>query len=105
MLREGRQGVRIIQFERLADQRIAMADQLSLIRSRIQSEQSLNRSPDPRGDLMSQAHVTRSPVVFLLDVDNTLLNNDRVSEDLRSHLTREVGAQGQQRYWAIFEEL
>jgi len=43
--------------------------------------------------------------VFLLDVDNTLLNNDRVSEDLRRHLTREVGTQRQERYWAIFEEL
>jgi FMN phosphatase YigB (HAD superfamily) len=54
---------------------------------------------------MSQASGNRSPVVFLLDVDNTLLNNDRVSEDLRRHLTREVGAQRQERYWAIFEEL
>ena len=46
-----------------------------------------------------------APVVFLLDVDNTLLDNDRVSEDLRRHLTREVGADPQERYWAIFEEL
>src|SRR5439155_12281560 len=44
-------------------------------------------------------------VVFLLDVDNTLLDNDRVAEDLKRHLTREVGAQRQERYWAIFEEL
>jgi len=54
---------------------------------------------------MSQGNGSRSPVVFLLDVDNTLLNNDRVSDDLRRHLTREVGAQRQERYWAIFEEL
>ena len=54
---------------------------------------------------MSQGNGNRSPVVFLLDVDNTLINNDRVSEDLRRHLTREVGAERQQRYWAIFEEL
>jgi hypothetical protein len=46
-----------------------------------------------------------SPVVFLLDVDNTLLDNDRVADDLRRHLTREVGADSQERYWAIFEEL
>jgi len=46
-----------------------------------------------------------SPVVFLLDVDNTLLDNDRVADDLRRHLTREVGADAQERYWAIFEEL
>src|SRR5579872_531508 len=54
---------------------------------------------------MAQGNGNRSPVVFLLDVDNTLLNNDRVSDDLRRHLTREVGAQRQERYWAIFEEL
>lgn len=52
---------------------------------------------------MSNLH--RSPVVFLLDVDNTLLNNDRVAEDLQRHLTREVGEERQARYWAIFEEL
>jgi FMN phosphatase YigB (HAD superfamily) len=48
---------------------------------------------------------TRHPVVFLLDVDNTLLDNDRVSADLRRYLTREVGAERQERYWAIFEQL
>ena len=45
------------------------------------------------------------PVVFLLDVDNTLLDNDRVVSDLMRHLEREVGQERQQRYWAIFEEL
>ena len=44
-------------------------------------------------------------VVFLLDVDNTLLDNDRVAADLKRHLTREVGAERQERYWAIFEQL
>jgi len=47
----------------------------------------------------------RSPVVFLVDVDNTLLDNDRVAADLRRHLEREVGHERQERYWAIFEEL
>jgi FMN phosphatase YigB (HAD superfamily) len=47
----------------------------------------------------------RGDVVFLLDVDNTLLDNDRVAADLRGYLTREVGAERQERYWAIFEEL
>ncbi len=46
----------------------------------------------------------RAPVVFLLDVDNTLLDNDRVTEDLRAHLTRDFGAERQGRYWAIFEK-
>jgi len=48
---------------------------------------------------------TPYPVVFLFDVDNTLLDNDRVTADLRRHLEREVGAERQKRYWEIFEEL
>ena len=44
-------------------------------------------------------------VVFLLDVDNTLLDNDRIIADLRLHLEREFGATNAGRYWAIFEEL
>jgi FMN phosphatase YigB (HAD superfamily) len=48
---------------------------------------------------------TRSEVVFLLDVDNTLLDNDRVAADLKRYLVREVGAERQERYWAIFEDL
>jgi FMN phosphatase YigB (HAD superfamily) len=44
-------------------------------------------------------------IVFLLDVDNTLLDNDRVQEDLRNHLERELGPTSRDRYWAIFEEL
>ena len=54
---------------------------------------------------MSQASRKRSPVVFLLDVDNTLLNNDACPRTSARHLTREVGGQRQERYWAIFEEL
>src|SRR5580692_9682963 len=44
-------------------------------------------------------------VVFLFDVDNTLLNNDQVTLDLQNHLRREVGATAARRYWAIFEKL
>jgi FMN phosphatase YigB (HAD superfamily) len=44
-------------------------------------------------------------VVFLLDCDNTLLDNDRVQEDLRDHLAREFGPASRDRYWAIFEQL
>lgn len=43
--------------------------------------------------------------VFLFDVDNTLLDNDRVSKDLRGFLEREVGVERSGRYWEIFEEL
>lgn len=44
-------------------------------------------------------------VVFLFDVDNTLLDNDRVSADLKHFLTTQVGQERQRRYWALFEEL
>lgn len=44
-------------------------------------------------------------VVFLLDVDNTLLDNDRIISDLKRHLEREVGHEQNERYWSIFEEL
>ncbi|MEO8029935.1 MAG: HAD family hydrolase [Gemmatimonadota bacterium] len=43
-------------------------------------------------------------VVFLLDCDNTLLDNDLVQADLRRHLAAEYGAASRDRYWSIFEE-
>lgn len=45
-----------------------------------------------------------APVVFLLDVDNTLLDNDRIIADLKQHLTQAFGIERQQRYWTIFEQ-
>lgn len=45
-----------------------------------------------------------SKIVFLLDVDNTLLDNDRVVEDLKGYLHQEFGTDRGQRYWAIFEK-
>jgi FMN phosphatase YigB (HAD superfamily) len=47
----------------------------------------------------------RHSLVFLFDVDNTLLDNDRVTADLKRHLEKEVGHERQQRYWAFFEGL
>ena len=47
----------------------------------------------------------RHKIVFLFDVDNTLLDNDRVTADLQRHLQCEVGPERAQRYWAIFEQL
>jgi FMN phosphatase YigB (HAD superfamily) len=47
----------------------------------------------------------RSELVFLFDVDNTLLDNDRVIADLRRYLMREVGAGSAERYFKIFEQL
>ncbi len=44
-------------------------------------------------------------LIFLFDVDNTLLDNDRVQQDLRDYLAREHGEAARDRYWAIFEQL
>ena len=44
-------------------------------------------------------------IVFLFDVDNTLLDNDRVTADLKRHLEKQVGPDRQQRYWDFFEQL
>ena len=43
--------------------------------------------------------------VFLLDVDNTLLDNDAVIADLRRHLVGVFGPECDRRYWEIFEQL
>ena len=48
---------------------------------------------------------SRSDIAFLFDVDNTLLDNDRVIADLQCHLEREVGTERAQHYWRIFEQL
>ncbi|MGH9570127.1 MAG: HAD family hydrolase [Candidatus Angelobacter sp.] len=44
-------------------------------------------------------------IVFLFDVDNTLLNNDHVTADLKRHLEKEVGPEHGRRYWKLFEQL
>jgi FMN phosphatase YigB (HAD superfamily) len=47
----------------------------------------------------------RAGIVFFFDVDNTLLDNDRVTADLQKHLQREVGPARARHYWDIFERL
>src|SRR6185369_1474387 len=47
--------------------------------------------------------VPDNDVVFLFDVDNTLLDNDRLIEDLRRYLDREFGREIRDRYFATFE--
>ena len=44
-------------------------------------------------------------VTFLLDVDNTLLDNDRFAADLGDRLEQAFGASERERYWAIFGRL
>lgn len=48
---------------------------------------------------------TAYPVVFLVDVDDTLLDNDRIQKDLQRHLESEYGQACRERYWVIQEEL
>jgi hypothetical protein len=52
--------------------------------------------PEPR---------STNATVFLFDVDNTLVDNDRVATDLRRYLMREVGAGRADQYFEIFEQL
>jgi FMN phosphatase YigB (HAD superfamily) len=47
----------------------------------------------------------KTPVVFLVDIDNTLLDNDRIQADLKQHIEREFGVASRDRYWAILERL
>jgi len=54
---------------------------------------------------MNEGDHSLTRVVFLFDVDNTLLDNDRVAADLQSHLVSEIGVEGAQQYWQIFEQL
>ena len=49
--------------------------------------------------------ITPDSTVFLVDVDNTLLDNDHIQADLKRHLEREFGAACRDRYWAILEQL
>lgn len=51
------------------------------------------------------SHPLEPAVVFLFDVDNTLLDNDRVTGDLRRHLVREVGPGRADFYFEVFETL
>ena len=44
-------------------------------------------------------------IVFLFDVDNTLIDNDRVQAHLSEHLEQTYGAVTRDRYWEIFEQL
>src|SRR2546421_1176951 len=53
--------------------------------------------------MKKSASANRPDVAFLFDVDNTLLDNDRVTGDVHDYLIREVGTRKAERYWRIFE--
>src|SRR5258708_13572521 len=54
---------------------------------------------------MNGTNTNSEKMVVLFDVDNTLLDNDRVTADLKKHLEREVGPERAQHYWTMFEQL
>jgi len=45
------------------------------------------------------------PIVFLVDVDNTLVDNDGIQQDLKDHLEQTYGVAARDRYWKILEDL
>ena len=49
--------------------------------------------------------LTSAEVVFLFDVDNTLLDNDRFGADLTAHLDHDFGEAERRRYWSIYDGL
>lgn len=46
-----------------------------------------------------------APLVFLVDVDNTLVDNDAIQQDLKDHIEQTYGAASRDRYWKILEDL
>ena len=54
---------------------------------------------------MTDTNARLGRTVFLLDVDNTLLDNDRVTADLRAHLEADLGPAARDRYFELFEGL
>jgi FMN phosphatase YigB (HAD superfamily) len=56
-------------------------------------------------EVIRQIMTPPDSIVFLVDVDNTLLDNDRIQNDIKRHLDREFGIASRERYWAILEQL
>jgi hypothetical protein len=50
---------------------------------------------------MTPTHST----VYLVDVDNTLIDNDAIQQDLKAHLEQAYGLDSRVRYWKILEQL
>jgi len=54
---------------------------------------------------MLSTNETAKEIVFLLDVDNTLFDNDRFGADLGDRLEQAFGVAGRERYWTIYNAL
>lgn len=57
------------------------------------------------GDATSLTAEEAPGLAILVDIDNTLLDNDRVQEDLTGFLESELGEGAGKRYWEIYERL
>ena len=55
-------------------------------------------------ELREDVSVSVHPVAFLVDVDDTLLDNDRIRDDIEAHLDAEYGSDARASYWAIQEQ-
>lgn len=53
--------------------------------------------------MREDAAVSAGPVTFLVDVDDTLLDNDRIRADFEQHLRDAYGDRGRDAYWTIQE--
>lgn len=65
----------------------------------------MSGAPSPFPSVQRPSGSTERDVVFLFDVDNTLLDNDAATQAYRSHLVAGLGARAAEHYWAIFEAL
>src|SRR6188508_174228 len=65
---------------------------------------SARELPPPRGG-GGRRLKSKPALAFLIDVDNTLLDNDRFHDDLSRWLENEFGVGGRDRFWGIFEAL
>ena len=66
---------------------------------------SARNAAKSKAPVRATARSGRKDLVFLFDVDNTLLDNDRMQNDLFRHIQREFGKQARDRYLVIFEQL
>lgn len=66
---------------------------------------SARKASKSRAPVRQPAPRKMKDLVFLFDVDNTLLDNDRLQNDLFRHIGREFGGEARKRYLEIFEDL
>ena len=72
---------------------------------RLKAERAEGAGREGAADVPHLPHLPHVPLAFLFDVDNTLLDNDRVIADLHRYLTRSIGAESAEHYFMIFEQL